>query len=361
MASPSFSPGQSFLNSLTPSELRAFTAAAHERTFARGSTPMREGDRADYVMVILDGWVQISVSEDGRDRAIAKRGPGQLIGEVGILRINARSATVTVLETIRALVMRTGEFAGFLSDHQQVRAVVESQIDERLTERPYRGNTPQLSLAGENCTIIYTDMIGFGALDRRQRNRQAIRAANLLMMRATFGAARWQKCLPKDQGDGFLIVMPPDITTITAMECLHRRLPEELRKHNLVHDRPEKIRLRVAADVGPVMHDSVGLTGDVLIRGSRMLDAPVLREAMADTSASLGLLVSTFIYDNVISEADGWASPAAYDTVEARSKESRIPAWMRIFDAGPAVPEPRGPLIPGVRDPFGVTVPWSYA
>lgn len=345
MAPSAYSPGQNFLSSLTTDERQAFAAAAHEQTFARGSTPMREGDRADYVMVILDGWTQISVSEDGQDRVIVERGPGQLIGEVGTLRVNARSATVTAVETVRALVMRTGDFAGFLDGHQRVRAIVDDQIDERLTEEPYQWNAfPAKTAAqplpsGENWTVVHTDIVGFGAHERNDRHRQTVRTANLLIMRASFGHL-WDNCIWTDQGDGLLIVVSPVVPTTSAMERLHRELPEKIEQHNRVHEKPARIRLRVAADVGPVSHDLVGLTGETIIHTARMLDAPILREAVASPRISLGLIVSSFVYDTAIKHADGWASPRDYDEVEARVKESRIQARMRIFDRPPAVPGP---------------------
>lgn len=345
MAPSSYSPGQNFLDSLAPAERRAFAAAASERTFPRGSTPMREGDRADYVMVILDGRTQISVSEDGQDRVIIERGPGQLIGEVGTLRVNARSATVTAVETVQALVMRTCDFAGFLGDHQRVRAIVDDQIDERLTEEPYRwnafpaGTAAQALPSGENWTVIHTDIVGFGAHERNDRHRRTVRTSNLLIMRASFGHL-WNDCVWTDQGDGLLIVVSPAVPTTSAMERLHRELPEKIKQHNRVHEKPARIRLRVAADVGPVSHDLVGLTGETIIHTARMLDAPVLRNAMTSPSVSLGLIVSSFVYDTAIRHADGWADPRAYDAVEARVKESRIQARMRTFGPPPAIPGP---------------------
>ncbi|HEX4218316.1 MAG TPA: cyclic nucleotide-binding domain-containing protein, partial [Acidimicrobiales bacterium] len=275
------SPAVDFLASLTPDELRALIMVATERTFPRGSKPMREGDRAEYVMVIIDGWTRISVADGGRDRVITERGPGQLIGEIGALRVSVRSATVTVLDTVRALVMRTGDFASYLGAHQRVLALVESQIDDRLTEEPYRqgirrdhagpGPAAPPSLAGENCTVVLTDVVGFGSPGRSDRDRGTVRAAHRDMLARSLGYL-WDTCIALDQGDGLLIIAPPAIPTAALMERLHGELPRELRRHNRASDKPTRISLRVAANVGPVAHDTVGLTGEALIRASRLLD-----------------------------------------------------------------------------------------
>jgi len=40
-------------------------------------------------------------------------------------------------------------------------------------------------LTGENCTVVFTDVVGFGARERTDRDRAISRAANLDMMRAS--------------------------------------------------------------------------------------------------------------------------------------------------------------------------------
>lgn len=330
-----------FLTSLSPAEQDAFRSVARKRTFARGSTPMREGDEADYVMVIVSGWIQISAFEDGREQVIGKRGPGQLVGEVGALRVSVRSATVTALDKVEALAMRTADFADFLGDHQRVRVLVEDQIDERLTEEPYRWNggarafrPPQPALTGENCTVILTDVVGFGSHQRKDRDRRIIRAAHLNMLRGSLGYL-WDKCIYTDQGDGLLIVIPPAIPTSTIMERLHRDLPGALRLHNRTYPDSARIRLRAAVTVGPVMNDTIGVTGEALIRAARLLDAPVLREGMASTDASLGIMISTFVFETTIRQAEGWADPDTFQAVAVNVKESRGRAWMRLFTQAP--------------------------
>ena len=42
---------------------------------------MREGEQADAVMVILDGRAKVCLDEDGWERVMTERGPGDLIGE----------------------------------------------------------------------------------------------------------------------------------------------------------------------------------------------------------------------------------------------------------------------------------------
>lgn len=340
-----------FWSSLGLPEQRAFRAFAEERTFARGARLMREGGHADFVMLILDGWTQITVQDGGGERVVAERGPGQLVGERAALQVNVRSATVVVLELVHALVMSTDDFASFLSEHPAVLDLVESQIYDRLTEHRARRESDrrlvvplpepaerqavprprEQPLAGENCTVLRTDVVGFGALNRNDRDRRIVRQGSLEMMQATLGPL-WESCMAEDRGDGLLIVVPPEVPTARIVERLHRELPGGLILHNRTYSEQARIHLRVAVDVGPVMGDPLGLSGGSLIRTARLIDAPTFKQAMASAGAVLGIIVSAFVYETAIRQPDGWIGPGEYHPVEVNVKESRIPAWMRLVD-----------------------------
>jgi CRP-like cAMP-binding protein len=76
---------------------------------------MTEGEQANNVMVIRSGWTRITAWDNGGERLVAERGPGQLVSERAALRQNVRSATVTALNEVTVLVMKTEDFASFVS------------------------------------------------------------------------------------------------------------------------------------------------------------------------------------------------------------------------------------------------------
>lgn len=349
-----------FWSSLDHAQRQTLASTADDRTFARGARIMQEGEIAHHVIVILSGRTRVSVHEHGKERVIAELGPGQLVGERGALRVNVRSASVIALVKVRALVMKTEDFAEFVSDNPEVLDIIESQVYDRLTgatpghrwdswpdafptrslARPGAG-APRHLPAGENCTVLITDVVGFGAHHRNDRDRQIIRQASLDMMRVSLGPL-WQICISGDRGDGLLIVAPPAIPTANVLERMHRDLPGELRVHNRTYGEPARMHLRVAINVGPVTSDSVGLSGHAIIRAARLLDAPALKEAMARSGASLGIIASEFVYDTVIRHAEGWTDPNQYVAVQATVKESSVPAWMQLIDAAPGELLPHG-------------------
>jgi class 3 adenylate cyclase len=279
------------------------------------------------------------------------------VGERGALRVNVRSATVVALGTVRGLVMSTENFASFVDAHPRVLDIIEQQIYSRLTEElagQARDRLPAglplepahrvgltapqrlRTLAGENCTVLRTDVVGFAAPERNDHDRRIIRLASRDMMRASLGHV-WDECTIEDRGDGLLIIVPPHIPTAVVIALLHLKLPGELRRHNRTYGESVRIRLRVAANVGPVTSDEVGISGEAIIRTARLIDAPALKEAMDGAGAALGIITSEFVYETVIRQSAEWVNADEYARIEVNVKESRIPGWLRLID--PAPPE----------------------
>jgi CRP-like cAMP-binding protein len=125
-----------FWAALTPTEQADLVVAAKKRTFPAGTALMGEGERADSVMVILDGRTRVCIREEGREWVIAERGPGDIVGEGGTAPGGVRSATVVAIEPVLALVMTTEDFAVFESEHPDLPDVVKQQVYDRVTGLP---------------------------------------------------------------------------------------------------------------------------------------------------------------------------------------------------------------------------------
>ncbi|MEU5009352.1 Crp/Fnr family transcriptional regulator [Streptomyces sp. NPDC021749] len=121
---------------------RALTAQENESVMALGSRKrypadahlLTEGDRTSHVMILLRGWVTVSVATDrGATRLIlGLRGPGELLGEMAALDSHPRSATVRALGPIEAQVISGDAFRRFLALHPRVSGLVIRQLTFRL-------------------------------------------------------------------------------------------------------------------------------------------------------------------------------------------------------------------------------------
>jgi hypothetical protein len=326
-----------FWEALDPIQRDAFRSVASPRTFAAGARLIAEGDQADYVIVILSGRTKISVDENGRERILAERGPGQLVGERAVLQISVRSANVIALDTVQALVVRTGDFAAFISAHPAVLGIVESQFYDRSREDPvryqpdevlagFRSSYPHL-LDGENCTVLLSDVVGFGARTRTDEDRRVIREALFrithMVLQELPHVWSWD-----DRGDGLLTIVPPSVPTARIIQHLHKELPAALEEHNRVHPDSARIQLRVAVNVGPVVTDTMGVSGEAIIIAARLVEAPLFKEEMDRARAALGVIASTFIYESVLRHNP---SLSGYSQVRVNVKESSMLAWMKLF------------------------------
>lgn len=345
-----------FWHSLHPDQQDAFMAMADKRVFAAGARLMREGEPGDHVAVILSGLTEVLVGENGADRVLARRGPGQLIGERAALEMNPRSATVVALQPVEALVVRTADFATFLSSYPEVLKIVEEQIYTRLREVPARPGpagvgrpgdhasgvaAPRPPLAGQTCTVIRTDVAEFASARRSDEDRKIIRAALLAMTRLAMGPA-WQTSWWEDRGDGLLIIVSPGVPTAQVIERLVTVLRAELARHNRIYSDPIRIRLRVAVEVGPIEEDEAGVSGKAIINASRLVDAAAFKEAVMGDGAILGMIVSSYVYETHIEPGGSALDPAGYTRISVRVKETSGSAWAQLMGpAGPLALPPR--------------------
>jgi class 3 adenylate cyclase len=351
--------GISFWEELTLAEQEALRSVACIREFRAGERLMREGDQADHVMVIIEGRTRVCVDENGWERVLAERGPGELIGERSGLQVSVRSASVIAQEPVRVLTVGTEDFTVFVNAHPRVFDIVERQLYDRLTQpaaetrerdepavtavpadtasrrttRPAEVPAPYEAMQalwnGQNCTILYSDVVAFSSRSRNDGDRLAIRRAlldmTLFVLRGIPGA--WSQ----DRGDGLLTVVPPSVPTADVVALLHKELPEALDRHNSAGREPTRFQLRVAVNVGPVTSDAIGVSGEAIIIAARLLDAAIFKNAIAQETAKLGIIASKFVYETVIWHCLNPIDLAGYSEVQAATKESVIPAWMKLF------------------------------
>ena len=106
------------LGILPAEDRRRLTERCLERRFDKGQIVYFEGQTADSMLALVEGHLKVSTfSSDGNELLIATVIPGEIIGELGLLSTDPRSATVTATAPSRALVL--------------TRAVVMELIEER--------------------------------------------------------------------------------------------------------------------------------------------------------------------------------------------------------------------------------------
>lgn len=123
-----------FARALTAQERESVMALGSRKRYAADAHLLTEGDRSSHVLIIIQGWVTVSVATDrGATRLIlGLRGPGELLGEMAALDPHPRSATVRALGPTEAQVISGDAFRRFLALHPRVSGLVIRQLTFRL-------------------------------------------------------------------------------------------------------------------------------------------------------------------------------------------------------------------------------------
>jgi CRP-like cAMP-binding protein len=117
-----------------PRELERIGRLADEVEMPAGRVLMREGDRGSEMFVIVSG--AATVERGGHE--IDRVGPGDWFGELALLVEGRRTATVTLTEPSRLLVLGHREFHSLLDESPAIRACVLDELVTRL-----RGLAPE--------------------------------------------------------------------------------------------------------------------------------------------------------------------------------------------------------------------------
>lgn len=149
----------------------------------------------------------------------------------------------------------------------------------------------------------------------------------------------------EDRGDGVLAALrpgvPPSLMVGRWIDTLH----ESLRAHNA--GRVRRLRLRIGMDAGLVARDARGhgLAGRAVDLAARLCDSAPARRIMAESpDVDLLVVVSDWLYGNVVAEGGRYVEPAHYRPVRVRSGAADGTdgtAWFHVpRRTAPPLPEP---------------------
>jgi CRP/FNR family transcriptional regulator, cyclic AMP receptor protein len=127
-----------FLDRLTDDERSSFANRSDRRRFERGSVLFRQGESGDEVFILRSGRVKVSVRRGGREVILAVYDAGALLGELGAVDGNVRSATVTALEEVEVDAVSHDQFTELLETHPRVATELLRLVAGRLRNTSLR-------------------------------------------------------------------------------------------------------------------------------------------------------------------------------------------------------------------------------
>src|SRR5690349_11782249 len=180
--------------------------------------------------------------------------------------------------------------------------------------------------------MVVVDIEGFGDQRRTNKHQVAVRDGLYLAMREAFGHAGipWDDCGHEDRGDGMLILVPAQLPKGLLVESLPSALVAALHAHNSTRPGQERIRLRMALHAGEVNYDDHGVTAAAVNLAFRLLDSAPLKEALAESSGVLAVIVSSWFFEEVVRHSTVPAE--AYRPVPVAVKETATIGWICLPD-----------------------------
>ena len=113
--------------SLSAHDRRELAQRIDEIDIGEGERLVRQGEFAYEFFVILEG--RAEVTRDGK--RVAGLGPGDFLGEMGIVGHTVRNASVTTLTPVRALVMSEQDFRSMARTNPDVASRITAAVEER--------------------------------------------------------------------------------------------------------------------------------------------------------------------------------------------------------------------------------------
>ncbi|MFF0478093.1 hypothetical protein [Streptomyces sp. NPDC004284] len=197
--------------------------------------------------------------------------------------------------------------------------------------------------------VVFGDIVGSGTLDMAEKKLH--RAAMYTAFDEAYGSVGVEPGTfhQEDRGDGILAALRPDVPPTLMVGRWIDTLYESLRAHNT--GRSRRLRLRIGMNAGLVAQDGHGLVGRAVDLAARLCDSAPAKRIMAESpEVDLLVVVSDWLYGNVVAEGGRYVEPAHYRPARVRSKETDETAWFHVprSTAPPMTGEPEGGSQTGV-------------
>ncbi|MEV6448196.1 tetratricopeptide repeat protein [Amycolatopsis sp. NPDC051716] len=194
-------------------------------------------------------------------------------------------------------------------------------------------------------TVLAVDIEGYGNQGRTTPHRLVVRQGLDLALRRAFKEAGvpWFDCRHESTGDGTLVLVPAQVLKGPFVEVLSVALARELEQHNETHRAEERIRLRMALHAGEVAYDDQGATGPAINQTFRLIEAPQLKIALAESPGTLALITSTWFFDEVV-RSSTIVDSSTFRPVRVAVKETATVGWISLPDH--PYPPNTGELVP---------------
>ena len=103
---------------LSDDSIQALAETARVAEVQRGEIVVQQDSNNDSLYVMLSGEVRVFRSEaSGKDMVLSREGPGAIFGEISVIDLDVRSASVVAVEKTKMLVINGSTFRKLLEQN----------------------------------------------------------------------------------------------------------------------------------------------------------------------------------------------------------------------------------------------------
>ncbi|MDX1484948.1 MAG: cyclic nucleotide-binding domain-containing protein [Alphaproteobacteria bacterium] len=113
-----------------PAHLKLLAFASERLTFGDGEYLFHQGDDGDSAYILLEG--EAEVLAGANEAVVARLGPNDLVGEIGMICNKPRSASVRALGTMTALMIPKDVFMPMLTEFPGMAQEITIELAARL-------------------------------------------------------------------------------------------------------------------------------------------------------------------------------------------------------------------------------------
>ncbi|MFF2787489.1 hypothetical protein ACFVT6_12080 [Streptomyces sp. NPDC058049] len=173
----------------------------------------------------------------------------------------------------------------------------------------------------------------FDTPDQRTAQTQLARVLRAGAERSGLDHGKWST---QPQGDMEFAVLPPGTSEQLVLGEYVTHLTAELGGYNATRRPAERMRLRLAIDTGVAATAALGFSGPAPIAVARYLNAPEVKRALAAAaSASLAVVISDRLYQDVVRSRFHGHDPEQYRRIHVQQKGFAGYGWVRLPGVDP--------------------------
>lgn len=118
---------------LSPADLHRLASVAEERSYHDGDLLAAEGELGDELHVVVEGTVVVTHG----DTIVARRGAGEVVGELSIITRSPRVASLAAEGGVRTIAIGQREFESMIRERPEIALAVMRVLAQRLSEQDH--------------------------------------------------------------------------------------------------------------------------------------------------------------------------------------------------------------------------------